>query len=69
MLYPHGYTAGGLCPLQHPVSPPVTLEAETVNDEPVKVSNLLFFIYFVWKYAATFGKLQSFTFGPKQRFY
>ena len=31
--------------------------------------NLLFFIYFIWKWGETFEKLHFFTFGPKQCFY
>ena len=43
--------------------------AQRVNDEPVKVLNLLFFVYFIWKWGETLEKLHFFTFGPKQCFY
>ena len=43
--------------------------AQRVNDEPVKVLDLLFFVYFIWKWGETLEKLHFFTFGPKQCFY
>ena len=42
-----------LCPLQALVPLPATRQAQTVNDEPIKVMNLLFFIYFIWKWGET----------------
>ena len=60
---------GGLRPLQPPVPLPATRRAQRVNDEPVKVLNLLFFVYFIWKWGETFEKLHFFSFGPKQSFY
>ena len=39
----------GLRPLQLPAPLPAARRAERVNDEPVKVLNLLFFVYFIWK--------------------
>ena len=36
--------------------------AQKVNDEPRKILNLLFFIYFFWKWAKTFNNLLFFTF-------
>ena len=50
--------------------PPTTPDAaQRVNDEPVKILNLLFFIYFFWKWANTIKKLQFFPFGTKKCFY
>ena len=59
----------GLSPLQPPVSLPAAWRAQKVNDEPVKVFNLLFFINFFRKWAETLEKLRFFSFGPKQCFY
>ena len=59
----------GLGPLQPPVLLPVVRAAQRVNDEPVKVLNLLFFVYLLRNLAETFEKLQFLTFGPKQCFY
>ena len=61
--------AGGLYALQPPVPLPAARRAQRVNDEPVKVLNLLFFVYFIWKWGETFEKLHFFTFGAKQCFY
>ena len=52
--------------LQPPVPMPAARGAQRVNDEAVKILNLLSFVYFSWKWGETFEKLQSFTFGPKQ---
>ena len=55
---------------RHPrVLLPTSWRAERVNDKPVKVLNLLFFISFLWKWAESFEKLHFFAFGPKQCFY
>ena len=56
----------GLRPLQPPVLLPVVRAAQRVNDEPVKVLNWLFYVYFFRNLAETFKKLQFLTFGPKQ---
>ena len=52
--------------LQPPVPMPAARGAQRVNDEAVKILNLLSFVYFSWKWGETFEKLQFFTFGPKQ---
>ena len=59
----------GLRPLQPPVSLPAAWRAQKVNDEPVKVFNLLFFINFFRKWAETLEKLRFFSSRPKQYFY
>ena len=59
----------GLRPLQSPLSLPGARRALRVNDEPGKNLNLLYFVYFFWKWAAAFEKPQFFTFGQKQCFY
>ena len=59
----------GLRPLQPPVSLPAAWRAQKVNDESVKVFNLLFFINFFRKWAETLEKLRFFSSGPKQYFY
>ena len=59
----------GLRPLQPPELLSVFRAAQRVNDEPIKVLNLLFFAYFFWNLAEAFEKLQFLTFGPKQCFY
>ena len=56
-LYPPGYSV---------VLLPPTRRAQRVNDQAVKDLNLLFFIYFIWKWGET---LHFFTFRPKQCFY
>ena len=58
-----------LRPLQPPVPLPAARQAERVNDEPVKVLDLLLFIYFIWKWGETFEKLHFSTFSPKKWFY
>ena len=58
----------GLRSLQSPVPLPAARWVQRGNDVPVKVLNLLFFVYFVWKWGETFKKLPFFTFGPKQCF-
>ena len=72
-LYPSGYTAGCSAPYNSVTAASSSGGggggAPRANDEPVKVLNLLFFIFFFWKWAETFEKLQFFTFGPKQCFY
>ena len=68
-LYPRGYTAGGSVPLKPPVSLPAIRRAQRVSYEPIKLLNLLFFAYFVWKWGETLEKLHFFTFGPEQCFY
>ena len=40
-----------------------------VIDEPVRVLNLLFFAYFIWKWEKTFEKLHFFTFGSSQEYF
>ena len=59
-LYPPGYSA---------VLLPLTRRAQRVNDQAVKDLNLLFFIYFIWKWGEIFEKLHFFTFRPNQCFY
>ena len=59
----------GLRPLQPPVQLPGARRAQRVNDEPVKVLDLLFCVCFIWKLGETLEKLHFFTFGPKQCFY
>ena len=58
-----------LRPLQPPVPLPAARQAERVNDEPVKVLDLLLFLYFIWKWGETFEKLHFSTFSPKKWFY
>ena len=57
----------------HHVQPPVLLPAarqsQRINDEPVEDLNILFFVFFIWKWQETFKKLHFLTFGPKQCFY
>ena len=48
---------------------PTARRAQRVHDEAAKNLNLLFFVYFIWKWEETFGKLHFFNFGPKQCFY
>ena len=60
MLYPPGYS---------PVLLPPARWAQRVNDQGVKDLNLLFFIYFCWKWGEIFEKLHFLTFGPNQCFY
>ena len=60
---------GGLPSLQPPVPLLAAPRAQKVNDEPVKVLHLLFFVYFIWKWVETFEKLHFFTFGSNQSFY
>ena len=71
-LYPRRYMAGGSAP-QPPLHPPVLLSAagwdQKVNYVEVKDLNLLFFVYFIWKWGKIFEELYFFTFGPKQCFY
>ena len=52
-----------------PATPVAARRAQRVNDEQVKVLDLLFFVCFIWKKGETFEKLHFFTFGPKQWFY
>ena len=59
----------GLRPLQLPAPLPASRRAERDNDEPVKVLNLLFFVYLIWKWEENLEKLRFFTSGPKQCFY
>ena len=59
----------GLRPLQPPVQLPGARRAQRVNDEPVKVLDLLFCFCFIWKLGETWEKLHFFIFGPKQCFY
>ena len=61
--------AGGLYALQPPVPLPAARRAQRVNDEPVKVLNLLFFVYFIWKWGETLEKPHFLTFEPKPCFY
>ena len=55
----------GLCLLQPPVPLPAARRAQRVIDEPVKVLNFLFFVYFIWKWGETLEKWHFFTSGPK----
>ena len=56
---------GGLRPLQPPVPLPATRRAQRVNDEPVKVLNLLFFVYFIFEMRWKFQKTAFFHFWAK----
>ena len=55
----------GLRPLQPPVQLPGAHRAQRVNDEPVKVLDLLFCVYFIWKLGETLEKLHFFHFWTK----
>ena len=66
LIWLHGR---GLHPLQPPVPLPAARKAQRVNNEPGKILNLLFFVYFFWKWAETFNKLQFSTSGKMQCFY
>ena len=62
------FSSRGLRPLQALVPLLAARRAQRVNDEAVKILNLLFFVYFIWKWGETLEKLPFFTFGPKQCF-
>ena len=47
----------------------IDLSYERVNDEPGKILNLLFFVYFSRKSAETFNELQFFIYWEKQYIY
>ena len=55
--------------LQSPVLLRAARRVQTVNDKPVKDLNLLFSVYFIWKWGETFKNLDFSTFEPKQCFY
>ena len=58
-----------LRPLQLLVPLSSACRDERVNYQPVKVLNLLLFLYFILKWRKTFEKLHFFLSGPKQCFY
>ena len=55
----------GLLPLQSLVQLPSARRAQRVNDEPVKVLNLPYFVYFIWKWGETLQNLRFFHFWTK----
>ena len=59
----------GVLPTTIPGTATTGSQRSKVNDEPRKILNLLFFVYFFAKWAKIFNKLQFFTFEQMQYMY
>ena len=59
------FSSRGLRPLQALVPLLAARRAQRVNDEAVKILNMLFFVYFIWKWGETLEKAAFFHFLTK----